>query len=558
MAEIFISYKSERRKAAGHLAKILERYGYTVWFDYHLVKGDDFADEIDKRIRAAKAVVVLWCKLGVQSVWVKREAALAAKLKILVPATIEPCDLRVDFDSDHNTDLSEWSGAPLDHKLYPLLDGIAHRVGRPPQLDFKAMRDYEEDWRRFGAPSLKAFALEEPVKAEEPRPVPPAPLPHAPAPAERDWERFGIAASEDLEEIEAYIKQYEASEPLWAVKAKKRLAVVEALLRERKAEEDRQRAEELARREEAARTVALKRAEEERAEAERRYRAEGRIRVPAAFVRPGGLEWFLPGSGKAEGFEDLDIGPEMVVLPATKEFFWMGSKDNEGDADERPRHKVKIRAPFAVGKYPVTVAEYMAGVKAGGCKPPEWLEKGSQYNIETGSDDHYKQLGDALKGDRFPIVGVSWDDAKAYAAWLASKTGKAYRLLSEAEWEYACRAGTESAYAFGGDESQLDRYAWYSSNSGGKTHPVGEKLANEWGLHDMHGNVWEWCEDPWHGNYIGAPEDGLAWTTGGLGFGVLRGGAFVNDPRALRSAYRFSYDLGNGDRFRGFRVARTL
>ena len=99
MAEIFISYKSERRKAAGHLAKILERYGYTVWFDYHLVKGDDFADEIDRRIREAKALVVLWCKLAVQSVWVRREAALAGKLGILVPAKIEPCELRVDFDA---------------------------------------------------------------------------------------------------------------------------------------------------------------------------------------------------------------------------------------------------------------------------------------------------------------------------------------------------------------------------------------------------------------------------------------------------------------------------
>jgi biotin carboxyl carrier protein len=175
MAEIFISYKSERRAAAAHLAKIIERYGYTVWFDYHLAKGDDFADEIDRRIREAKALVVLWCKLAVQSVWVRREAALGTRLGILVPAMVEPCELRVDFASDDYTDLSGWSGAPLDRKLFPLLDGIAHRVGRPPQLDFMAMREYEENWHRFGAPSLKAFALDAPVKAQEatqPKPLP--------------------------------------------------------------------------------------------------------------------------------------------------------------------------------------------------------------------------------------------------------------------------------------------------------------------------------------------------------------------------------------------------
>ncbi len=283
-----------------------------------------------------------------------------------------------------------------------------------------------------------------------------------------------------------------------------------------------------------------------------RLEALGFIKVASLKDGKAVSYWLKPG----ESFRDLDGGPEMAVVPAGS--FMMGSKDNEGDADERPRHKVKIPAPFAVGRYPITVAEYMAGVKAGGCKPAEWLEKGSQYNIETGSDDRYKQLGEALKGDRFPIVGVSWADAKAYAAWLASKTGKAYRLLSEAEWEYACRAGREGAYCFGGDESQLGRYAWYASNSGGKTHPVGEKLANEWGLHDMHGNVWEWCEDLWHGDYNGAPDDGSAWTTGGGDWRVLRGGSWNDVPRDLRAACRISNYPTDRDDDYGLRVARTL
>ena len=512
MAEIFISYKSERRKAAAHLAKILERYGYPVWFDYHLVKGDDFADEIDRRIREAKALVVLWCKLSVQSVWVRREAALGAKLKKLVPAKIEPCELRVDFDSDDYTDLSDWNGAPLDHKLYPLLDGIAHRVGRPPQLDFKAMREFEEDWRRYGTLSLRTFALEAPVKAgEEPRPVPPAPaVAHALTPAERDWLRFAIAESEDVEEIEAYIKQYGAGEPLWAVKAKKRLAVVNELL--------------------------AKRAKAQRQELEARCRAEGRMQVAAAIARPAGLEWLLPGAGKAEGFKDADFAPEMVVVPAGE--FWMGSKDCEGDVHEGPRHKVTIPKAFAVGRYALTFEEWDAAVAAGGV--------------------NHKPSDRGWGRGRRPVIDVNWEDAQPYIKWLSSKTGRPYRLLSEAEWEYCCRAGTETRYSFGDSESDLDRYAWYSANCGGETHPVGEKLPNEWGLHDMHGNVWEWCEDCWHDNYKGAPQDGSAWTTGDGGKRVVRGGSWALNPWFLRAAMRGRLGPDDRIRYRGVRLARTF
>jgi formylglycine-generating enzyme required for sulfatase activity len=528
MAEIFISYKSERRKAAGHLAKILERYGYTVWFDYSLVKGRDFAAQIDAQIREAKALIVLWCSLSVRSEWVADEAALAAKLDILVPAKIEPCELRVDFDRKDYIDLTGWGGAPRDHKLDPLLDGIAHRVGRPPQLDFRAMRDYEEDWRRFGAPSLKAFALEEPVKAEEPRPVPPQRLPHGPSPAERDWERFGIAASEDVEEIEAYIKQYEGSEPLWAVKAKKRLAVVEALPRER-AEAARAEAADRARREEAARLAAQQAAERQRQEQEARYRAEGRIRVPAAFPEPAGLEWFLPGAGTAEGFKDLEVGPEMVVLPAGE--FWMGSKEDK-DTDELPRHKVTIAQPFAVGRYTITFDEWDAAVAAGGIS-----KKPSDQGFGRG---------------RRPVISVSWADAEAYCGWLSEATGKPYRLLSEAEWEYACRSGTETHYSFGDNITRRQVHAGEVDS----TAEVGSFPPNKFGLYDMHGNVWEWCADWWNRTYTGAPCDGSPWTTGDCGKRVLRG--WGSSQRFKGGPETVGFYCGLPIYFIGFRVARTI
>jgi TIR domain len=166
MAEIFISYKSERRKAAAHLAKILECFGYTVWHDYHLLNGGSFAEETGQRIREAKAVLVLWCRLSAQSEWVMREAAMAAKLGSLVPAQIEPCELSLEFASNY-TDLSVWSGAPFARDLFPLLDGITLRVGRGPQLDYKAMRTLDEEWYQGGARSLTEFPLGPSAQPEE-------------------------------------------------------------------------------------------------------------------------------------------------------------------------------------------------------------------------------------------------------------------------------------------------------------------------------------------------------------------------------------------------------
>jgi formylglycine-generating enzyme required for sulfatase activity len=234
-----------------------------------------------------------------------------------------------------------------------------------------------------------------------------------------------------------------------------------------------------------------------------------------------------------ETFKDADFTPEMVVVPAGE--FWMGSKDGEGYDSERPRHKVTIPKPFAVGCYAVTFDEWDAAVAAGGVT--------------------YKPSDQGWGRGRRPVINVNWNDAHAYIEWLSSKTGKRYRLLSETEWEYCCRAGTPPPYSFGGKESDLDRYAWYSANSGYKTHPVGEKLPNEWGLHDMHGNVWEWCEDWWHGDYHNAPGDGSAWTTPGSGYRVLRGGSWLYSPQVLRAARRSDITPDFRINNIGFRVA---
>ena len=268
------------------------------------------------------------------------------------------------------------------------------------------------------------------------------------------------------------------------------------------------------------------------------------------------LAWFALGSDErfraGEVFRDCAECPQMVVVPAGS--FLMGSPESkeERDDDEGPQHQVTIREPFAVGAYEVTVAEYREFVSAAGrdggtgCA----IFAGGEVNFERSwRNPGFEQTG------RDPVVCVSWEDAQAYARWLSGKTGEEYRLLSEAEWEYAARAGTTTRYSFGGEITPSD--ANYGLNIV-KTQPVGSYRANGYGLYDMHGNAWEWVRDCWNESYAGAPNNGGAWERGDCSHRVLRGGSWVGFSRNLRSAYRLWIQTGyrNGDV--GFRVARTL
>jgi len=195
---------------------------------------------------------------------------------------------------------------------------------------------------------------------------------------------------------------------------------------------------------------------------------------------------------------------EMVYVPGGS--FLMGSPDGKGGDDEHPQHRVTVPS-FYIGKYEVTQAQWRAVM---GVNPSNF------------------------KGDNLPVENVSWNDAKEFCRRLSQMTGKEYRLPTEAEWEYACRAGTTGDYA-----GELDAMAWYNENSGGKTHPVGQKQPNAFGLYDMHGNVWEWCQDVYHDNYSGAPADGSAWMSGGhQDRRVLRGGSWDYYGRLCRAAHR--------------------
>lgn len=244
---------------------------------------------------------------------------------------------------------------------------------------------------------------------------------------------------------------------------------------------------------------------------------------------------------EGQTFRDCPECPEMVVVPAGS--FTMGDDPNdpERDRDASPQHRVSIRS-FAAGKFEVTFAEWDACVAAGGC--------GGHRPDDRGWG----------RGSR-PVINVSWDDAKQYVGWLSRRTGKTYRLLAEAEWEYAARAGTTTAYPWGGQAS--NEYANYFGLEGRdewdtQTAPVGQFPSNRFGLFDMHGNVWEWGEDCFNKSYNGAPSDGRGWTAGDCSLRVIRGGSWGSNPRLLRSATRLRNNPSLRSGVLGFRVARHI
>lgn len=234
-------------------------------------------------------------------------------------------------------------------------------------------------------------------------------------------------------------------------------------------------------------------------------------------------------SGAADKTFTNSLGMEFVLIPAGS--FTMGADKNfeRAEDDETPPHRVTISRPFYLGKYEVTQAQWVAVM---GSNPSKF------------------------KGRSHPVEQVSWDDAQAFVQRLNQKEGHdRYRLPTEAEWEYAARAGTTSTYHFGDDASQLGRYAWYDKNSGETTHPVGQKEPNAWGLYDMHGNVWEWVQD-WYGEnyYRNSPSTDPRGPSSGS-YRVDRGGSWGDDAAYCRAAYRSSLSPANRYGSLGVRLA---
>lgn len=253
--------------------------------------------------------------------------------------------------------------------------------------------------------------------------------------------------------------------------------------------------------------------------------------------------------------------PEMVEIPGG--LFRMGDLQEDGYSEEKPVHTVQIES-FMLGKYEITFGQFTAFTQSSGYQTK--IEQGKSCYI------YYHQT------DGHPMVCISWHDVQAYIRWLNQKTGKIYRLPSESEWEYAARAGSKTKYHFDDNSDELCRYANVLDITAHKTYvnygpiaecndgylntaPVGMFSANAFGLHDMHGNVWEWVQDCWHSDYKDAPSDGSAWEKGNSAdcdHRVVRGGDWYDTPKNVRSSGRGLNNPGNVGDDLGFRLARDL
>ena len=343
-----------------------------------------------------------------------------------------------------------------------------------------------------------------------------------------------------------------------------RLARKELLRQQLLAKRDEEVAKAQAAKEEAARKLAQAKAAAAYIAQQKKARAAGQeAPVQPAPAQPAPLPALDPGGIPRDPFVDgSGAGPAMVLIETGR--FEMGSPEHERRiamaagsqknwiARETPQHWVGIERPFAMGRYPVTVGEWRAFVQASG-----WEQHG-EVNWESPG---FSQT------DMHPVVGVTWFDALQYVAWLGEATGKRYRLPSEAEWEYACRAGSKTAFNVGDtistQQANFDGSFTYNGGPRGEfrhgTTPVDLFAPNAWGLHDMHGNVWEWVQDVVHDNYEGAPIDGSAWELGGDQVRrILRGGSWLYNPRYLRSALRNGFSAVLSNDIVGFRVVREL
>ncbi len=229
---------------------------------------------------------------------------------------------------------------------------------------------------------------------------------------------------------------------------------------------------------------------------------------------------------------DIGAGASLTLVMIHPGTFMMGGEEQRPD-EQLPAHRVSFDRGFWLGKYPVTQTQYRA--VTGLCPSKH-------------------------EGDDHPVENLSWEEAQAFLDALnklEDTSGGEFRFPTEAEWEYACRAGNTGRYCFGNDESALCDYAWFGEGiRDGRTHPVGKQKPNVWGLHDMHGNVGEWCADEWHDNYVGAPCNGSARQDGD-GDRIVRGGHFLSSAESCRSAARDGREPNGQFEFVGFRIART-
>jgi formylglycine-generating enzyme required for sulfatase activity len=524
--EIFITYSSKDQKVSRTICTALENRGLACWISSRNVKpGQNYQEQIVKAIRAAKIMVLVFTANANNSNEIKKELALASQNNLVViPVRIEDVTPNEAFAYEFAT--RQWIDLFDDWE-----NSIAHLV----ELIATAIDDHSSvDQAR----AISRGAQQEPAAARGG-----SDRPRQDAGAKRGEERArGNAADAPAPSNRALLAgsligaAVIAAIVAWFVVVRPTLVAVTPTPP----------------------TVTAQQVPSvpEPAPAPSAPTPPAVAPVqPAATPAPIVVTALSPEQERAlrptDTFKECSNCPEMVVVPAGT--FTMGSPVSEQGAlqSQVPQHKVTFANPFAVGEFALTFDEWDACVGGGGC-------------------NGYRPVDEGWGRGRHPVINVSWDDAKAYVAWLSKKTGKSYRLLSEAEREYVTRAGTTTPFWWGSsistNQANYNGYSTYGNGVNGeyraRTVPVDSFAPNPWGLYQVHGNVYDWTEDCYHGGYKGAPDNGDAWTTdrtnGDCSFRVIRGGSLASDPEHLRAAGRDWVPAGDRENHVGFRVGRTL
>lgn len=551
------AFKSALRR---HLTPLEQLALLEVWDDSHLLPGEEWEKSIEEKLDESDLVLMLVSEASLFSDFIQKKelkTALARKqqgVTQFVPILVRDClwDLLPDFKNVQMLPLdpqrsllaveawlsqsSAWAAALRE--LHRLIPGIQEKIAADKTAREAALAAEQDALRRKNE-------AEKTEKLRHNR-------------DEAAWKKTlaEVAAADSPEDkIEVYATYLEdhdnhRDEAETAVHALEGELSMARKLKE-KAERKRQAAEQEAQRkaEEEARQKSAAEKERQRIaaeqEAQRKTKEEARQKAAAE---------------KAAQTQNM---PDMILIEGGT--FQMGSKDGGYDR-EKPAHTVAVK-DFYLGKYPVTVAQFKTFIDASAYQTDADKDGGSYL---WNGNDLVKTSGVNWRCDvegkirpegenQHPVIHISWNDARAYCVWLTEKTGQSFRLPSEAEWEYAARGGRLSkGFQYAGS-NDLKEVGWYHGNSGSKTHRVGEKKPNELGLYDMSGNVWEWCEDDWHGSYKdNPPTDGSAWVDNPRGsYRVNRGGSWYNTPAGARVASRVNVNPADRNDFVGFRLART-
>ncbi|MEK7264669.1 MAG: SUMF1/EgtB/PvdO family nonheme iron enzyme [Pseudomonadota bacterium] len=557
MPDVFISYNREDRDRASVIASALEAEGFSVWWDAALRAGETYDEVTEQNLRTAGAVVVLWSKRSASSKWVRAEATVGERSSTLVPALIEDCERPIRFELVQTADLRHWRGDRNDPHwrafMQDVRTAITRRSAKPQPAaaaaptseasfettfwnsikDGKDSAEFEAYLKRYPQGNFAALAQNRLAALSRVAPAAPAPRPAAPAPQQRP-------ATAQVQRPAPQPRPAPAPEPkksgggllIGGILAGLAVIGVVAFLMMQKPGEPASAAETA--------PAAIDVAAEAPAASPPEIPATDMLEGGEAIVPPADetlqppvvetpAKPAAPAEEKTPGrFKDCESCP--LMTPIEGGTFTMGSPSAEPghNAYEGPQREVTVK-PFAIGVYELTNAEWKACVDDGACQA---------------------KPGSGGEGD-LPALFLSWRDATGYASWLSKKTGRKYRLPTEAEWEYAARAGASTAYWWG---DSFDRSRVTTSGAVA----VGSSAANAFGLYDVAANAREWVADCYVNNFVKAPLDGSAVTEGDCGKRVIRGGAWFSSPADMRIANRSRIDIDVRSRYMGVRLAADI